>query len=103
MSEIQEPEFKVYPKRFLVSGLFALSQLMISVVLNTLNPIAAYLTDIYDQHSVTVNLGGLLFVLMHPIFTFPAAFVIDTYGTKVGIMVGCSLGLIGVAIRCLIN
>jgi FLVCR family feline leukemia virus subgroup C receptor-related protein len=40
---------------------------------------------------------------MHPIFTFPAAFVIDTYGTRVGISVGCILGLIGTGIRLLVN
>lgn len=76
---------------------------MISVVLNTLNPIAAYLTDLYNQDSVVVNLGGLLFVLMHPIFTFPAAFVIDTYGTKVGIGIGSVLGLLGIGLRTLVN
>lgn len=93
----------MYPKRFLVTGLFALAQLMISVLLNTLNPIAAYLTVIYDQHPVTVNLGGLLFILMHPIFTFPAAYVIDTYGTKRGIMIGSILGIFGVCLRLLVN
>ena len=93
----------MYPQRFLVTGLFGLAQLMISVVLNTLNPIAAYLTDLYNQDSVVVNLGGLLFVLMHPIFTFPAAFVIDTYGTKVGIGIGSCLGLIGIGLRVLVN
>lgn len=76
---------------------------MVSVVLNTLTPIAAYLTDIYDQDAVTVNLGSLLCVLMHPIFTFPAAFVIDTYGTRVGIMIGSILAIVGLSLRILIN
>lgn len=40
---------------------------------------------------------------MHPIFTFPASFVIDTYGTRVGIALGCSLGIIGVSLRMLVN
>lgn len=50
-----------------------------------------------------VNLGGLLFTLMHPIFTFPASFVIDTYGTRVGIALGSCLGLVGVGLRMLVN
>lgn len=41
-------EFKVYPKRFLIVILFALSQFMISVLLNTLTPIASSLRIIYD-------------------------------------------------------
>lgn len=76
---------------------------MISIVLNTLNPIAAFLTEIYDESPVIVNMGGLLFVLMHPIFTFPASFVIDTYGTRVGVALGCVLGIVGVSLRLLIN
>ena len=83
--------------------MFAFSQFMISVLLNTLNPIAAYLCMIYDQDPVVVNLGGLLFALMHPIFTFPASYVIDTFGTRVGIAIGCILGIVGVSLRMLIN
>jgi hypothetical protein len=29
---------------------------------------------------------------MHPIFTFPAAYIIDTYGTRTGILIGSLLG-----------
>jgi len=76
---------------------------MTSVLLATLNPIAKYLTEIYDQSSTVVNLGGLLFVLMHPIFTFPAAYVIDTYGSRIGITIGCILGIVGVSLRLLVN
>lgn len=83
--------------------LFALSQFVISVLLNTLNPIAAYLCTIYDQTSFVVNLGGLLFTLMHPLFTFPASFVIDTYGTRIGIALGSVLALVGVGMRILVN
>lgn len=93
----------MYPARFRVVGLFILVQMMTSVLLNTLTPIAAYLSDIYNQDSVIVNLGGLLFTLMHPIFTFPAAYVIDTYGNKTGIMLGSALGIIGVCLRLLVN
>ena len=50
-----------------------------------------------------VNLGGLLFALMHPIFTFPASYVIDTYGTRVGIAIGSILALTGVSVRMLVN
>jgi FLVCR family feline leukemia virus subgroup C receptor-related protein len=77
--------------------------MMTSVLLNTLTPIAAYLSEIYDESPIVVNLGGLLFALMHPIFTFPAAYVIDTYGARVGITVGCTLCFVGVCLRLLVN
>jgi len=72
-------------------------------LLNTLTPIASYLAIIYDQDPVVVNLGGLLFTLMHPIFTFPAAYFIDTYGARVGIIIGCVLCLFGTCVRLLVN
>lgn len=68
-----------------------------------MNPIAAYLCTIYGQNETVVNLGGLLFTLMHPIFTFPASYVIDTYGTRIGITVGSTLGIVGVGLRMLVN
>lgn len=42
-------------------------------------------------------------MLMHPIFTFPASYVIDTYGTRVGIAVGSILALLGIGLRMLVN
>lgn len=40
---------------------------------------------------------------MHPIFTFPASYVIDTYGTRIGIGIGSILALLGVSLRMLVN
>ena len=40
---------------------------------------------------------------MHPIFTFPASFVIDTYGTRTSIALGSFLGILGVSLRMLVN
>jgi hypothetical protein len=37
----------VYPARFAVVTMFGLAQFMISVLLNTLNPIAAYMCTLY--------------------------------------------------------
>ncbi len=100
---LADDEYVMYPQRYLVVTLFGMAQLMISVLLNTITPIAAFLAIIYDQDPVVVNLGGLLFALMHPIFTFPASYVIDQYGNRVGITVGCVLGLIGICLRMLVN
>lgn len=40
---------------------------------------------------------------MHPIFTFPAAYVIDTMGTRAGIMLGSVLCIFGISLRLLVN
>lgn len=93
----------MYPKRFAVVGLFAVAQMMTAILVNTFTPIAAYLSEIYSESPVVVNMAGLLFVLMHPLFTFPAAYFIDTYGTRVGIAIGSVLCILGISLRMLIN
>ena len=95
--------YKVYPKRFLIVFLYSIAQTMTPILINTLTPIAKYLENIYDLEPIIVNLGALLFTLMHPIFTFPAAYVIDKYGTKFGIGFGSTLCLIGSCTRMLVN
>lgn len=40
---------------------------------------------------------------MHPLFTFPAAYVIDSKGVRTGIIVGSILGLIAVTLRLFVN
>lgn len=76
---------------------------MTSCLVNTLPPIAKFLEYIYGQDPLVVNSGAFLFALMYPIFTFPSAYVIDTYGTRAGIAVGSTLCLIGTGVRMLVN
>lgn len=71
--------------------------------MNTTVPIANILSSIYGLNPQTVNLSGLLYFLMHPLFTFPAAYVIDRHGTRVAILLGAALSLAGAATRLLIN
>jgi FLVCR family feline leukemia virus subgroup C receptor-related protein len=96
-------EFKMYPRRYLIVVLFSLAQMMTSILINTLTPIAKYLEYIYDMDPLVINSGALLFALMHPLFTFPAAYVIDTFGTKLGIAFGSGLCLLGTCMRMLVN
>ena len=101
--DIDEEQYPVYPKRFLVTGLFGLIQMMTSILMNTINPIASDLSVVYGYSPIIINLSGLLYILMHPLFTFPAAYVIDYKGVKTGILIGSILGLLGVMSRLLVN
>ena len=84
-------------------GLFCLVQMMTAVLVNTLTPIAKSLQTLYDQPAIIVNSGSLLFALMHPLFTFPASYVIDTFGSRVGISLGSAFCLLGTCMRMLVN
>lgn len=43
-----DSQYPVYPQRFLVTGLFGCVQMMTSVLMNTVNPVASDLTIIYN-------------------------------------------------------
>ena len=77
--------------------------MMTSILMSTINPIASELSVIYGYSPIVINLCGLFYILMHPIFTFPAAYVIDSKGVKAGILVGSILGVLGVSMRLFVN
>jgi FLVCR family feline leukemia virus subgroup C receptor-related protein len=69
----------------------------------TFNPIAVQLTEIYDLNRFKIMLGPYFFLLMHPFFTFPAANIAAKKGSNISFSIGCSLGILGIWVRCLIN
>ena len=83
--------------------LFSLAQATSSITFNAIQPLASLVVQIYDLEPVTVNIAYLGFLLMHPIFTFPASFIIERYGTYIGIFIGSIFTIIGVCMRCLID
>ena len=93
----------MYPQRFLVTTLYSLGQMMTSVLMSTINPIAADLSIVYQYSPIVINLSGLLYILMHPLFTFPAAYVIDTKGVRVSIILGSLLAMLGISLRLFVN
>ena len=58
----ESKEYNVYPARFLVSTLFGLVQMMTSVLMNTLNPIASELSIVYNYEPIIINLGTLCLI-----------------------------------------
>lgn len=57
---------------------------------------------IYNQDASIVSMTATLYLLMHPLFTFPASYLIIGYGNAMSIRLGALLTLSGVCIRCLI-
>ena len=83
--------------------LFALAQATSSIIFSATQTLAATVVDIYDVEPATVNIAYLGFLLMHPIFTFPASFIIEGYGTYIGMFIGSVLTIIGTCVKCLID
>jgi fucose permease len=50
-----------------------------------------------------VNMVSLSYMIVYPFITFPANFVLDDYGLRVGMFFAAALTIIGLLLRILIN
>jgi len=57
----------------------------------------------YNKDNGVIAFIGLIFVITFIPINFPANFVIDKGGLKLGILVGMALGAVGMWIKALIN
>ncbi|KAL4460444.1 hypothetical protein ABPG74_000195 [Tetrahymena malaccensis] len=96
-------EFQVVKYRHVIVILYGMALAVISLLFPICNPIVNVVKQLYGVDTSIVNLNSLLFLLMHPLFTFPANFIIDKYGVKISITLGCVLCMIGAWLRLLVN
>jgi cyanate permease len=93
---MQQSDFKVYGYRWVVllafMGIIALNQLLWITF-------AAITTDAMQFYGVTdlsIGLLSLIFMVVYIFVSFPASWIIDTYGIRVGVGIGAILtGLFG--------
>ncbi|EAR99181.2 MFS transporter (macronuclear) [Tetrahymena thermophila SB210] len=96
-------EFQVCKYRHVVVILYGMALAIISLLFPLCNPIVNVVKQLYNVDTSIVNLNSLLFLLMHPLFTFPANFIIDQYGVKISITIGCVVCMAGAWLRMLVN
>lgn len=80
-----------------------MAELCNTAVYATCNPLANELIILYNSTADIVTLSATLYLFMHPIFTFPASFLIMKYGNASSIKLGGILTLIGVGSRCFVE
>lgn len=102
--------YVLYPTRYIMLALFAMAELCNTAVYATCNPLANevffysnQLIILYNSTADVVTLSATLYLFMHPIFTFPASFLIMKYGNASSIKLGGILTLIGVGSRCFVE
>ena len=98
---ILEDKPKLYAMRWVIIFFFAMGELCNTFLYSTFTPIATDLTDIYDKKAWIVTLAASLYMLMHPIFTFPASYMILNKGVAACVKMGVVMTIIGSSIRCL--
>ncbi|CAD8065070.1 unnamed protein product [Paramecium sonneborni] len=98
-----EQGYKLYQKRFIILFLFTMAELCNTAMYATCNPIAVELSNIYNESTSVVTLSATLYLFMHPLFTFPASYLIMYKGSSMSVKIGSILTLLGVFSRCLVR
>lgn len=104
------PPYLLYQKRYVILFLFTMAEFCNTVVYATCNPIAnevlsclIQLGIIYKKTADEVTLSATLYLFMHPIFTFPASYLIMYKGNAYSVKLGALLTLLGVTSRCFVR
>ncbi|CAD8157072.1 unnamed protein product [Paramecium pentaurelia] len=95
--------YRLYQKRFAILFLFTMAELCNTAVYATCNPIAVELSYIYGEDTSIITLSATLYLFMHPLFTFPASYLIMYKGSSMSVKIGAILTLLGVFSRCLVR
>ena len=70
---------------------------------NSFSPQAAELIIVYKKSTFVYNLTSLIHMIVHVPVSFPANFIVEKYGTKVGNTIGCVFALAACWVKLLIN
>ena len=88
---MEQSGFKVYGYRWVVllafMGLIALNQLLWI----TFAAITTDATQFYGVSDLSIGLLSLIFMIVYVFVSFPASWIIDTYGIRVGVGIGALL------------
>ena len=67
------------------------------------SPISNKIVDTYHVSSLEVAMVAFIYMLMYAVNNFPANWLLDTKGLRLGIVLGTSFTCIGAAIRLFVN
>jgi MFS family permease len=88
---MEQAGFKVYGYRWVVLIVYMLVVAINQLMWITFAPITSDATQFYKVSDLSIGLLSMSFMIVYIIFSFPASWVIDTYGIKVGVGIGAVL------------
>jgi len=95
---MEQTSFRVYPYRWAIllafMGIIAVNQLLWI----TFAPITSNAVEYYGVSELRIGLLSVIFMIVYILVSFPASWVIDTYGLRIGVGIGAALtGIFGLA------
>ncbi len=93
---MEQSGFKVYGYRWVVLAVFMATVAMNQLLWITFASITTQAMDFYKVSDLSIGLLSLSFMVVYIFVSFPASWMIDTYGVKIGVGVGAALtGIFG--------
>ncbi len=93
---MEQTGFKIYPYRWVVLLAFMGVVIANQLLWITFAPITSNAVQFYGVSELGVGLLSLIFMIVYIFVSFPASWVIDTYGVRVGVGIGAALtGIFG--------
>jgi MFS family permease len=93
---MDQTSFKVYPYRWVVLLAFMCVIVVNQLLWITFAPITSNAVGYYQVSELSIGLLSLIFMIVYILVSFPASWVIDTYGVRVGVGIGAALtGIFG--------
>ena len=93
---MEKTNFKVYSYRWVVLLAFMSIIVVNQLLWITFAPITSTAVEYYRVSELSIGLLSLIFMIVYILVSFPASWVIDTYGVRVGVGIGAALtGIFG--------
>lgn len=95
--------YKESKYRWVIVILYLLCNMANASMWITCSPIATTIKSTYDISDIYVDMASLVFMISYVIVNFPANWVLDDYGMRIGIFIGAFMTAAGVWVRVAIN
>ncbi len=93
---MQQSGFKVYGYRWVVLAVFMATVLVNQLLWITFASITTEAMSFYNVSDLSIGLLSLSFMIVYIVVSFPASWMIDTYGVRIGVGIGAALtGIFG--------
>ena len=88
---MSDKNFQVYGYRFVVLGVFMLINAIVQTLWITFAPITGEAAKFYQVTDLEIGFLSMIWMFVYLIVSIPASWIIDKYGSRVGISIGAIL------------
>ena len=86
-----EKDFKVYGYRWVVLLVYVIINVLMQIQWIAFAPITSEAVAFYNVPALHIDLLSLIFMVVYIFISFPASYIIDTWGIRIGIGIGAAL------------